>query len=51
MNECWGMYSESMDRTIDVHITHLGEKFKDNIDFEIVTVRGLGYKAINKNGK
>ena len=51
MNECWGMYSESMDRTIDVHITHLREKFKDNIDFEIVTVRGLGYKAINKNGK
>lgn len=51
MNECWGMYSESMDRTIDVHITHLREKFKDNKDFEIVTVRGLGYKAINKNGK
>ena len=51
MNECWGMYSESMDRTIDVHITHLREKFKDNIDFEIVTVRGLGYKAVIKYGK
>ena len=51
MNECWGMYSESMDRTIDVHITHLREKFKDNNDFEIVTVRGLGYKAVIKYGK
>ena len=50
MNECWGMYSESMDRTIDVHITHLREKFKDNNDFEIVTVRGLGYKVVIKNG-
>ena len=51
MNECWGMYSESMDRTIDVHITHLREKFKDNNDFEIGTVRGLGYKAVIKYGK
>ena len=51
MNDCWGMYSESIDRTIDVHITHLREKFKDNEDFEIVTVRGLGYKAVLKNGK
>lgn len=51
MNECWGMYSESMYRTIDVHITHLREKFKDNNDFEIVTVRGLGYKAVIKYGK
>ena len=51
MNECWGMYSESMDRTIDVHITHLREMFKDNNDFEIVTVRGLGYKAVIKYGK
>ena len=51
MNECWGMYSESMDRTIDVHITHLREKFKENKDFEIITVRGLGYKAVIRDGK
>ena len=30
MNECWGMYSESYDRTIDVHITHVREKLNDN---------------------
>ena len=51
MNECWGMYSESYDRTIDVHITHIREKFIDNEDFSIVTVRGLGYKAVINNGK
>lgn len=46
MNDCWGMYSESLDRTIDVYITHLREKFVKNTDFSIVTVRGLGYKAV-----
>jgi DNA-binding response OmpR family regulator len=51
MNECWGMYSESYDRTIDVHITHVREKLNDNEDFSIVTVRGLGYKAVVNNGK
>lgn len=51
MNDCWGMYSESLDRTIDVHITHLREKFVNNNDFSIVTVRGLGYKAVINNEK
>ena len=46
MNDCWGMYSESIDRTIDVHITHIREKLSDNNDFTIVTMRGLGYKAV-----
>lgn len=50
MNDCWGMYSESLDRTIDVHITHLREKLIDNEDFSIVTIRGLGYKAVINNG-
>lgn len=49
MNDCWGMYSESIDRTIDVHITHIREKFSDNEDFSIVTMRGLGYKAVVNN--
>lgn len=51
MNECWGMYTESLDRTIDVHITHLREKISDNEDFSIVTVRGLGYKAVINDGE
>ncbi|MBR2969038.1 MAG: response regulator transcription factor [Clostridia bacterium] len=49
MDEFWGPYSESLDRTVDVHITRLRDKFKSNEDFEIVTVRGLGYKAIRKS--
>ena len=49
MNDCWGMYSESIDRTIDVHITHIREKLVDNNDFSIVTMRGLGYKAVISN--
>ena len=51
MNECWGMYKESLDRKIDVHITHLREKISDNADFSIVTVRGLGYKAVINDGE
>ncbi len=46
MDEFWGPYSESLERTVDVHITRLRDRFKNNKDFEIVTVRGLGYKAI-----
>ena len=51
MNDCWGIYSESLDRTIDVHITHIRDKFEDNNDFSIVTIRGLGYKAVINNEK
>ncbi len=46
MDEFWGLYSESLERTVDVHITRLRDKFKNTADFEIVTVRGLGYKAV-----
>lgn len=46
MEEFWDMDSESEARTVDVHINRLRDRLKDNKDFEIVTVRGLGYKAI-----
>ena len=48
MDEFWGPYSESLERTVDVHITRLRDKFKSSGDFEILTVRGLGYKAVKK---
>ena len=48
MDEIWEMYSETDERTVDVHINRLRDKFKNNLDFEIITVRGLGYKAIRK---
>lgn len=35
--------------TMEVHISRLRERFKNNPDFEIVTVRGLGYKVVTKN--
>lgn len=48
MDEIWGMDSESDSHTVDVHINRLRERLKDNNDFEIVTVRGLGYRAVKK---
>ncbi len=48
MEEFWSMDSESEPRTVDVHINRLRERFRDNDDFEIITVRGLGYKAVRK---
>ena len=46
MDEIWDMESESDERTVDVHISRLREKYRNCPDFEIVTVRGLGYKAV-----
>ncbi len=48
MNEFWDADSDSEERTVDVHINRLRERFRDNDDFQIVTVRGLGYKAVHK---
>lgn len=49
MEEFWSMDSDSEARTVDVHINRLRERFRDNEDFEIVTVRGLGYKAVRND--
>jgi len=46
MDEIWGYNAESDMRTVDVHIKRLRERFEGNKDFEIVTVKGLGYKAV-----
>jgi len=48
MDEIWGYESESDSRTVDVHIMRLREKFADSPDFELETVRGLGYRAVIK---
>ncbi len=48
MDEIWDMNSETDERTVDVHINRLRDRFKENTDFEIITVRGLGYKAVIK---
>ncbi len=46
MDALWESDSDSEERTVDVHISRLRERFRENTDFSIVTVRGLGYKAV-----
>lgn len=48
MDEIWGMFSETDERTVNTHINRLRDRLVDCKDFEIVTVRGLGYKAVKK---
>lgn len=48
MDEIWGMFSETDERTINTHINRLRDRFSDCSDFEIITIRGLGYKAVKK---
>ena len=48
MDEVWGYETEADPHTIEVHIGRLRERFKDNPDFEIVTMRGIGYKVVKK---
>lgn len=49
MDEIWGMFSETDERTVNTHINRLRERFSGCTDFEIVTVRGLGYKAVRRD--
>ena len=46
IEEVWGLESDSDYRTVDVHIKRIREKMKDVEEFETVTIRGIGYKAI-----
>lgn len=46
MDEFWGGESDSSLRAVDVYITKLRDKFSRCEDFSIVTVHGLGYKAV-----
>jgi len=45
MDEIWGFDNETDERTVDVHIKRLREKFDALEEFKIITVRGLGYKV------
>ena len=50
LDEIWGFENES-DNTLNVHINRLRNRFEKSNDFEIVTVRGIGFKAVRKNEK
>ena len=45
MDDLWGPDSDADERTVDVHIKRLREKFGNLPQFKLVTVRGLGYRA------
>ncbi len=46
MDDIWGLDTNTEERTIDVHIKRLRTRFEQTEDFQIMTVRGLGYKAV-----
>lgn len=48
MDEFWGLETNTSLRAVDVYITKLREKLSECDGFTIITVRGLGYKAVLK---
>lgn len=48
MDEFWDVDTQTSARTVDVYMTKLRSKLADCASFEIVTVHGLGYKAVIK---
>ena len=48
MDDIWGYESDSDTHTVDVHIGRLRDRFRDNPDFKIVTMRGVGYKVVKQ---
>ncbi len=46
LDEIWGMEADTDERNVDAHIKKLRKKLGEDPDFEIITVRGLGYKAV-----
>ncbi len=49
MDEIWGMDSQSGDTTVNVHVARLRKRFIDWPEFELMAIRGIGYKAIIHN--
>ena len=50
LDDIWGMEEDYDERLVDACIKRLRQKMKGNEDFDIVTVRGLGYKGTIKHG-
>lgn len=48
MDEIWGMESETVDTTVNVHINRLRKRVEKYPEFEITAIRGIGYKAVLK---
>ena len=48
MHDVWGIHTKSNERTVDVHIKRLRERFTHSKSFKIETVRGVGYKVTER---
>ena len=46
MDEIWGYETDSDCHTVDVHISRLRDRLRNNRDIKIVTIRGVGYKVV-----
>lgn len=50
LDSIWGMNAESGEETVKTHISRIRNRLKNITEFNIVTIKGLGYKADIKNG-
>lgn len=50
IDELWDMDTDVDEHTVEVHISRLREKFRDNTDFELRTIRGFGYMGLIQEG-
>lgn len=46
MDEIWGVESDTRWETVTVHIARLRKKIEQYDEFEIISIRGLGYKGV-----
>lgn len=49
LDDIWGIEDDVDPHTLDVHISRLRERFRNNSDFKIITLRGLGYRAVKND--
>ena len=49
MDEIWGLESDTVDTTVNVHINRLRKRFEEWPEFKIQAIRGIGYKAVIQN--
>lgn len=46
IDDIWSLESDTDERSVDVHVNRIRDRIKGNVDFELLTVRGLGYKVV-----
>jgi len=46
IDDIWSLESDTDERSVDVHVNRIRDRIKENTDFDLLTVRGLGYKVV-----